>query len=73
MRRLSRTEDPTGCLNLFRYEAATRFGDPSGNIRTRGQYEHHAKRGPGRRAFATGWPCLHGGKWVGRNVMRRGR
>lgn len=49
MKHLTRKEDPTGFLNLFRHEASMRFGDPSGLIYSRGKWHHECKRGPGRR------------------------
>lgn len=74
MRRLSRTEDPTGYLDLFRLVASDRFGDPSGVIHARGKYQHRCKAGPGRRHEGP-WrgSSRHGAKWLNPNVMRRGR
>ena len=70
---LKRKDDPTGFLSLFRFEASTRFGDPSGHIHPRGKYEHRSKKGPGRRPYPTKSACQHGGKWLSPNVSRRGR
>jgi hypothetical protein len=59
VKRLPEKQDPTGFLNLFRYAAAMRFGDPSNVVRGRGRWHHPTKSGPGRR---------HEGAW---NPSRR--
>jgi hypothetical protein len=48
MKPLTRKEDPTGFLNLFRMAASDRFGNPAGVIEGRGRWGHHTKAGPGR-------------------------
>lgn len=49
MKNLNRTEDPSGFLNLFRYAASMRYGDPAGVIQGQGKQPSLTKSGPGRR------------------------
>lgn len=49
MRQLTRKEDPSGFLTLFRHAASMMHGDPSGTIHSRGRWHSPTKKGPGRR------------------------
>jgi len=73
MRRLPDKHDPTGFLNLFRYVASMRFGDPAGVIQGQGRQPNLTKAGPGRRRTGAWNPCTHGAKHCSSRVLRRGR
>jgi hypothetical protein len=71
---LSKHEDPTGFLNLFRMASADRFGDPSGVLHGRGRWPNLTKAGPGRRRTGP-WNSAGSklAKMLQGKVMRRGR
>lgn len=73
MRRLTRKEDPTGFLNLFRDEARARYSDPRGVIQGAGRQPNLTKAVPGRRRTGPWNPCAHGAKHLNSRVPRRGR
>lgn len=74
MRRLKRKEDPTGFLNLFRYAASMRFGNPVGVIEGHGRYASPTKKGPGRRPEISRQQHGNGSKGLRSNLgLRRGR
>lgn len=72
MKQLSRKEDPTGFLNLFRHEASMRFGDPAGRIQGQGRQPNLTKKGPGRRRIGPWNDCQHGSKALSATSFPRG-
>jgi hypothetical protein len=57
-------QDPTNLLNLFRYVAAIRYGDPNGHIQGQGKQPNLTKAGPGRRRTGPWNACRHGAKYL---------
>lgn len=74
MRKLTKSEDPTGFLRMFRIVAADSFGDPSGRIQGRGCWHNPTKKGPGRFNEHDGRGLFNGNKCFRGNLgLRRGR